>query len=192
MPVSGVRQRAAAAAQSMRSFNLLRFLKLSLIYLLIAGALLYGAWQWAWYFATQSPTHDQLAVAAARPVLSFANTSEGTPQGPAPAAATDGNGFGQPDAPIASYAEYRRCGGAAQTVRAHGDLMSCSVPRYTDRLRLVVGEGETFYRQMRAACNRHDFCYAQGGTTYGLDQASCDKGFLADVLRRMHADLFRP
>jgi hypothetical protein len=181
-----IRQRMARTAERMRSFNLLRFLKIVGVIVLLLAAAGFGLWHYAWYFATNSERHDQLAEANARQSLSFASypqDAEGRARAASAIVSREENAFAPPEAPIANWAEYRRCGGSAQTVRAHGESMACSQPKLTDRLRILVGEGETFYRQMRAACNRHDFCYAQGGATYGQNRAACDKGFLADLLR---------
>jgi hypothetical protein len=179
MAETGIRQRVAQTAKRMRSFNLLRFLIILGIIAVVLAVLFIAGWHWAWRYATNSPRHDELAVEASKPLLTF-NTS--TPSSAAAAAPAE-NPLGVPEAPIANYAEYRRCGGAAQTVRAHGELISCSVPNITDRFAAILREGETFYRQMRGVCNRHDFCYAQGGATYGLDRTYCDKTFLADLVR---------
>jgi hypothetical protein len=186
MAETGIRQRVARTADRMRSFNLLRFLAIVGVMVLVLAGIGFGLWHYAWYFATNSERHDQLAEANARQTLSFADLP-GDPDGRSRAAAAivspEENPLAPPQAPIANWAEYRRCGGSAQTVRAHGEAIACSLPKVTDRLRILVGEGETFYRQMRAACNRHDFCYAQGGATYGLNRQACDKGFFADLLR---------
>jgi hypothetical protein len=179
MAETGIRQRVAQTADRMRSFNLLKLLIILGIIAAVLAALFVAGWWWAYEYATDSPRHDQLAVEASTPLLTF-NATTGTR---AAANAPAENPLGVPQAPIASYAEYRRCGGAAQTVRAHGELISCSVPNITDQFSAILKEGETFYRQMRGVCNRHDFCYAQGGATYGLDRTWCDKAFLADLVR---------
>ena len=182
----GIRQRVARTAERMRSFNLLRFFKILVICVAILGAAGFGLWHYAWYFATNSDRHDELALANARQPLSYASfpaDAEGRARAAGAIVSPDENAFAPPQAPIANWSEYRRCGGSSQTVRAHGESIACSMPKITDRLRLLVGEGETFYRQMRAACNRHDFCYAQGGATYGLNRAACDQSFLADLIR---------
>lgn len=179
MAETGIRQRVARTADRMRSFNLLKLLIVLGSIAAVLAVLFAAGWHWAWVYATNSARHDELAVQASQPLLTF-NATTGTP------AATNApaeNPLGVPEAPIANFAEYRRCGGAAQTVRAHGELISCSVPNITDQFSAILKEGETFYRQMRGVCNRHDFCYAQGGATYGLDRSWCDKAFLADLVR---------
>src|SRR5688572_24652027 len=109
MAETGIRQRVARTADRMRSFNLLKLLiVLGIIAAVLAGLFVAG-WHWAWVYATNSPRHDELAVVASEPLLTF-NATTGTR---AAANAPAENPLGVPDAPIASYAEYRRCGGAA-------------------------------------------------------------------------------
>ena len=186
MAETGIRQRVAQTAERMRSFNLLRFLAILAICVGVLAAVGFGLWHYAWYFATNSERHDQLAEANAKQPLtyaSFPSDAAGRARAGSAIVSAGDNAFAPPDAPIANWAEYRRCGGSSQTVRAHGETIACSMPNITDRLSMLMGEGQTFYRQMRAACNRHDLCYAQGGATDGQNRAACDNGFLADLIR---------
>ena len=62
-------------------------------------------------------------------------------------------------APIASYAEYRRCGGYIESERAGESRIACSKPELTDAFLKLRGEGRSYYREARRACRAHDFCY---------------------------------
>lgn len=85
--------------------------------------------------------------------------------------------------PIGSYVEYRRCGATTFDARTRGEPLACSLSGMTELLKDPGKRGQTFYRQFRTSCNRHDFCYSHGQATYGLDRAACDKDFLASLLK---------
>jgi hypothetical protein len=92
-------------------------------------------------------------------------------------------------APIASYGEFRRCGGYIESERAGKSRLSCSESQLTDLYLKGRGEGNTFYREFRRACRTHDFCYVHGATAYAPKddpetvRAQCDAGLLADAVR---------
>lgn len=95
----------------------------------------------------------------------------------------------QSAAPIASYGEYRRCGGYIESERAGKSRIACSESFLTDLVLRGRGEGNTFYREFRRACRTHDFCYMHGAASYSpkddpkVVRNACDAGFLADVVR---------
>lgn len=92
-------------------------------------------------------------------------------------------------APIASYGEFRRCGGYIESERAGKSRLACSESQLTDIYLKGRGEGNTFYREFRRACRTHDFCYVHGATAYAPKddpekaRAQCDAAFLADAVR---------
>lgn len=92
-------------------------------------------------------------------------------------------------APIASYGEYRRCGGYIESERAGRSRIACSEASLTDLYLKGRGEGNTFYREFRRACRTHDFCYVHAASTYSPKddpdkvRASCDAALLADSVR---------
>lgn len=92
-------------------------------------------------------------------------------------------------APIASYGEFRRCGGYIESERAGKSRLACSESQLTDIYLKGRGEGNSFYREFRRACRTHDFCYVHGATAYSpkLDpedvRAQCDAALLADAVR---------
>lgn len=92
-------------------------------------------------------------------------------------------------APIASYGEYRRCGGYIESERAGSSRLACSESQLTDIYLKGRGEGNSFYREFRRACRTHDFCYVHAAATYSPREdaekvrAACDAGLLADAVR---------
>lgn len=92
-------------------------------------------------------------------------------------------------APIASYGEYRRCGGYIESERAGKSRLACSESQLTDIYLKGRGEGNSFYREFRRACRTHDFCYTHAATAYSPKdnpeqvRAACDAGLLADAVR---------
>ena len=92
-------------------------------------------------------------------------------------------------APIASYAEYRRCGGYIESERAGESRLACSEAWLSDVYMRSGGEGSSFYRHFRRACRVHDFCYVHAEATYdpkygkGPAQDRCDRMLLADIVR---------
>lgn len=92
-------------------------------------------------------------------------------------------------APIASFGEYRRCGGYIESEQAGRSRIACSEASLTDLYLKGRGEGNTFYREFRRACRTHDFCYMHAASTYapkeGSEQvrAQCDSALLADAVR---------
>lgn len=92
-------------------------------------------------------------------------------------------------APIASYGEFRRCGGYIESERAGKSRLACSESQLTDIYLKGSGEGNSFYREFRRACRTHDFCYVHGATAYSpkLDpeavRRQCDAALLADAVR---------
>ena len=92
-------------------------------------------------------------------------------------------------APIASYAEYRRCGGYIESERAGESRLACSEAWLSDVYMRMGGAGSSFYRQFRRACRVHDFCYVHAEATYdpkygkGPAQDRCDRMLLADIVR---------
>ncbi len=92
-------------------------------------------------------------------------------------------------APIASYGEFRRCGGYIESERAGKSRLACSESQLTDLYLKGRGEGNTFYREFRRACRTHDFCYVHGATAYSPKddpekvRAQCDAALLADAVR---------
>jgi hypothetical protein len=92
-------------------------------------------------------------------------------------------------APIASFGEFRRCGGYIESERAGPSRIACSEAGLTDLYLKGRGEGNTFYREFRRACRAHDFCYTHAASTYAPKddpetvRASCDAALLADAVR---------
>lgn len=92
-------------------------------------------------------------------------------------------------APIASYGEFRRCGGYIESERAGKSRLACSESQLTDIYLKGRGEGNSFYREFRRACRTHDFCYTHAATAYSPKddpekvRAACDAGLLADSVR---------
>lgn len=92
-------------------------------------------------------------------------------------------------APIASYGEYRRCGGYIESERAGKSRLACSESQLTDIYLKGRGEGNSFYREFRRACRTHDFCYTHAASSYAPKgdaenvRAACDAGLLADAVR---------
>ena len=59
-----------------------------------------------------------------------------------------------------------------------GQPVGCSIPE------VVLAVSDDYQRQaekFRGACVTHDFCYRHGFATYGLDRATCDDEFYADM-----------
>lgn len=92
-------------------------------------------------------------------------------------------------APIASFGEYRRCGGYIESERAGKSRLACSESQLTDIYLKGRGEGNSFYREFRRACRTHDFCYTHAASAYSPKddaekvRAQCDAGLLADAVR---------
>jgi len=91
-------------------------------------------------------------------------------------------------APIAAFAEYRRCGGYSEGARVGESRLACSAGWITDQKERGV-EGHSLYRQFRRACRTHDLCYGHASATYDpatdgqRTRARCDYMFLADIVR---------
>lgn len=93
------------------------------------------------------------------------------------------------ESPIASFGDYRRCGGYIESVRAGDSQIGCSKAWLTDKVLAGRGEGDTFYRASRRACRSHDMCYTNARWTYAARgepdeaRAKCDAALLADSVR---------
>lgn len=92
-------------------------------------------------------------------------------------------------APIASYGEFRRCGGYIESARLGPSRIACSEAQLTDLYLKGAGEGSSFYREFRRGCRAHDFCYTHAASTYSPKdtpeavRAACDSALLADSVR---------
>lgn len=71
-----------------------------------------------------------------------------------------------------------------QPIGGQGDVLSCSVPPFVDRLAFPRrGNLAPISLRMRQACAFHDYCYRHGAATYGYSQADCDYLLLEHAYR---------